>query len=171
MNPDEKHSCSYEGCSADWDVMCVHASWCWEHSRKHRATDGACDKSISEAMTIWMVRGAMPFINAWEHFRASLEIRQLPASHIEEQLAPVSLAHFDLFKEMLAGIEVLTEFEEFKTWLKLLDSTAAKLKGQIDESITEIRNRFEGDEMPFNLDDAEVWAWYRAHLDEQTPEH
>ncbi|MGA9994803.1 MAG: hypothetical protein WBP93_05270 [Pyrinomonadaceae bacterium] len=168
---DGQDQCSFNGCSLEWSVACHHGQWCWQHSRVHREADHDCDLLISKALTVWMTRGALPLVKTVEHLKAALELRPAPVEQIEREVFPACVSNVELLKELNKSFDEILSLEPIQKMLESIYSLSSRLSQNFHDVSSEIRTHFEGNEMPFGLNDEEVFEWHRKHLESQSSEH
>ncbi|HEX8500786.1 MAG TPA: hypothetical protein VF659_09355 [Pyrinomonadaceae bacterium] len=122
---------------------------CLPHAREHGAAESECDKAIDFALAALINDGILPFISALESFPA------IDTAKIGRDIFPV----------VSSWTEIIDSVSDLHA--QMLDILRLKL-GQFTAAL---RERFEGDAMPFGLSDDEAWAWYKHHVTGEDAEH
>jgi hypothetical protein len=137
------------GCDDTWDVSCVHSRFCLRHAREHGRAEGACDKAIDFALAVVITDGLRPFYVALE---STLDV---DTGKIEREIFPANSQWLEILRSL---------WEIHRQVLTVINP-------KLNQFTAVLRERFEGDAMPFGLTDDEVWDWYKAHVTGEDAEH
>jgi hypothetical protein len=148
--------CSYPGCSVEGALACPHGQWCGQHVLTHQKADNDCRILFAETIRIWTVKVAMPLIIALKRFNPPPSpFEGLPVDEVEREIFPAQLAHLELAKHGK---------EYYRTLLDTFDRIRETLERQLDDVIRAVRESYEGEEMPFGLDDEAMFKWLEEHM-------
>jgi hypothetical protein len=126
-------------CSALWDIECLHGKWCLTHVNDHRQSDLVCDEQITQALCVFVTDGIMPLIKALS------AMQKVSTARMEQQMFPIKISFVEI-----VGV-----------WQESNRSICDVLEQTLDGFTAALRRRYEGEEMPYGLDDESAWQWYK----------
>jgi len=99
-------------------------------------------------MAAVIVDGFKPLIGVLKVVREKIE--EIDPAKIEREIFPIKECHLDV-------ISLVSKFHE---------QTIEIIEMKLDNLTAHLRERFEGNPMPFGLTDDEAWEWYKRYVSE-----
>ncbi len=143
MMGENDQPCQAIDCEREWSWECPHGRWCLPHTSAHMKADADCYEDIDAAMVVWLARFAAPLVESMGSFD-------------REVSALLYRAEREMFPAKFVGVDMLRRV------VTLHESLVAKIKEELEAQLAQLRDNFEGTELPAGASDEEVWRWVEA---------